>query len=102
MSQSNNAERNGGPEAPGGRTAEPPRRLRGFAAMDPEKRRRVSSVGGRAAHEKGTGHEFTSDEAREAGRKGGHAAAAARAVRQQLSEKELPAVIPFPSSKERA
>ena len=73
MSQSNNAERNGGPEPPGGRKAEPPRRLRGFAAMDPEKRRRVSSVGGRAAHQKGTGHEFTSDEARIAGRKGGAA-----------------------------
>jgi general stress protein YciG len=44
---------------------------RGFAAMDPAKQREIASKGGRAAHEKGTAHEFTSDEAREAGRKGG-------------------------------
>lgn len=44
---------------------------RGFAAMDPEKQREIASLGGRAAHEKGTAHEFTPDEAREAGRKGG-------------------------------
>jgi general stress protein YciG len=102
MSQSNNAERNGGPDPPGGRKAEPLRRLRGFAAMDPEKRRQVSSIGGRAAHQKGTGHQFTSDEAREAGRKGGRATAAARAGRQEPSESEPPAVIPFPDSKDRA
>ncbi len=45
--------------------------LRGFASMPPEKQREIASKGGRAAHEKGTAHEFTSDEAREAGRKGG-------------------------------
>jgi uncharacterized protein len=39
--------------------------------MDEEKKRRVASKGGRAAHEKGTAHEFSSEEAREAGRKGG-------------------------------
>ena len=44
---------------------------RGFASMDPEKQREIASEGGRAAHEKGTAHEFTSEEAREAGRKGG-------------------------------
>ncbi len=44
---------------------------RGFAAMDPEKQRKIASKGGRAAHRKGTAHEFTSEEAREAGRKGG-------------------------------
>lgn len=45
---------------------------RGFAAMDEEERSRIaSSKGGRTAHEKGTAHEFTSEEAREAGRKGG-------------------------------
>lgn len=47
---------------------------RGFAAMDPEKQRRISSKGGTHAHEKGTAHEFSPDEAREAGRKGGVAA----------------------------
>ena len=46
---------------------------RGFAGMDPEKQREIASKGGRAAHAKGTAHEFTSDEAREAGRKGGQA-----------------------------
>jgi general stress protein YciG len=66
---------------------------RGFASMDEEKQREIASKGGRAAHEKGTAHEFTleeareavradhekgtahefsSEEAREAGRKGGH------------------------------
>lgn len=44
---------------------------RGFAAMDEEKQREIASKGGKAAHEKGTAHEFTSEEAREAGRKGG-------------------------------
>lgn len=44
---------------------------RGFASMDPEKQREIASKGGHAAHEKGTAHEFTSEEARAAGRKGG-------------------------------
>ena len=44
---------------------------RGFAAMDPEEQREIASKGGRAAHEKGTAHEWTADEARNAGRKGG-------------------------------
>ena len=44
---------------------------RGFASMDPSKQREIASKGGRAAHAKGTAHEFTSDEARVAGRKGG-------------------------------
>ena len=44
---------------------------RGFEVMDSEKQREIASKGGRAAHEKGTAHEFTSEEAREAGRKGG-------------------------------
>jgi general stress protein YciG len=44
---------------------------RGFAAMDPQKQRQIASMGGKAAHAKGAAHEFTSAEAREAGRKGG-------------------------------
>jgi general stress protein YciG len=44
---------------------------RGFASMDDEKQREIASEGGRAAHQKGTAHEFDSREAREAGRKGG-------------------------------
>ena len=46
---------------------------RGFASMDQSKQREIASKGGRAAHAKGTAHEFTSDEARVAGRKGGEA-----------------------------
>jgi len=44
---------------------------RGFASMDDDKQREIASEGGHAAHEKGTAHEFDSQEAREAGRKGG-------------------------------
>lgn len=46
---------------------------RGFASMDETKQREIASKGGKAAHEKGTAHEFDSEEAREAGRKGGEA-----------------------------
>jgi general stress protein YciG len=48
-------------------------RGRGFASMDPAKQRAIASKGGRAAHTQGTAHEWSSDEAREAGRKGGAA-----------------------------
>ena len=44
---------------------------RGFASMDPDKQKMIASKGGRAAHAKGTAHEFTPEEARAAGRKGG-------------------------------
>lgn len=47
---------------------------RGFASMDPERQREIASEGGKAAHQKGTAHQFTSEEAREAGSKGGQAA----------------------------
>ena len=40
---------------------------RGFASMDPQQQREIAAEGGRAAHEKGTAHEFTSEEARRAG-----------------------------------
>jgi uncharacterized protein len=45
--------------------------LRGFALLDRNRRRQIASKGGKAAHAKGTAHEFDSSEAREAGRKGG-------------------------------
>ncbi|MBI2643924.1 MAG: hypothetical protein HYW95_00190 [Candidatus Wildermuthbacteria bacterium] len=54
------------------------RERRGFAAMDPEKQRRIASKGGKAAHQSGRAHEFTSEEAAEAGRKGGRASARSR------------------------
>lgn len=81
---------------------------RGFASMDPARQKEIASKGGRAAHEKGTAHEWSSDEARNAGRKGGvtvsqdraHMAAigreggesrsaAAREARQRGSEREV-------------
>ena len=46
----------------------------GFAAMDPDRQREIASMGGRASHESGRGHEWDSREAREAGRLGGLAA----------------------------
>ncbi|MBT2559165.1 hypothetical protein J7E24_15345 [Hymenobacter sp. ISL-91] len=49
------------------------KRPRGFAAMDPATQRRIASEGGRASHQSGRGHRFTSEEARVAGRKGGQA-----------------------------
>lgn len=49
---------------------------RGFAVMDPERRSAIAAKGGREAHRAGTAHEWSSNEAREAGRKGGAATAA--------------------------
>ena len=46
---------------------------RGFAGMDEEKQKEIASEGGKASHESGRGHEFTPEEAREAGRTGGEA-----------------------------
>jgi uncharacterized protein len=43
----------------------------GFGSMDEEQQREIAGKGGQAAHEKGTAHEFTPKEAREAGKKGG-------------------------------
>ena len=51
---------------------------RGVASMSAEKQREIASKGGRAAHQKGTAHEWSSDEAREAGRKGGMASRGGR------------------------
>jgi general stress protein YciG len=47
----------------------PKRSLRGFAAMDPQRQREIASLGGRAAHQSGHAHEFTTEEARAAGKK---------------------------------
>ena len=64
-----NARQNGSQN--GGSGAARTRSNRGFASMDREKQKEIASKGGRAAHAKGTAHEFDSGEAREAGRKGG-------------------------------
>jgi general stress protein YciG len=52
---------------------------RGFASMDPARQRDIASKGGKAAHAKGTAHEWTADEARRAGRKGGEVVSRDRA-----------------------
>ena len=56
---------------------------RGFASMDRAKQREIASKGGKAAHQKGTAHEWTSEEAREAGRKGGMASHRRKQEQQQ-------------------
>ena len=61
---------------------EKPRKLRGFAAMDPQLVSELAKRGGKAAHRAGTAHQFTSDEARLAGRKGGMATHAKRREKQ--------------------
>jgi len=63
--------------------------------MSPEKQREIASKGGRAAHEKGTAHEWTADEARNAGRKGGQVS---RGGRGRLVAPAEPAPTPIPES----
>jgi general stress protein YciG len=58
---------------------------RGFASMSPEKQREIASKGGKAAHQKGTAHQFTSEEARAAGKKGGQASGQARSKKRARS-----------------
>jgi uncharacterized protein len=71
---------------------------RGFASMSPERQREIASKGGRAAHEKGTAHEWTAEEARRAGRKGGQVS---RGGRGRLSEESMePSADLAPSSSE--
>jgi general stress protein YciG len=63
------------------------RKRSGFGAMDPARVREIARRGGKAAHAAGTAHEFTSEEARAAGRKGGYAASRSRrgaAARQRM------------------
>ena len=62
---------------------------RGFAGMDPQTQRLIASQGGRAAHASGHAHEFTPEEAREAGRKGGEA-------RSQVGRQRAPGRMPGP------
>ena len=62
---------------------------RGFASMSREKQREIASKGGRAAHEKGTAHEWTPDEARAAGRKGGQSSRGGRGRLVPMGAAEL-------------
>ena len=69
---------------------------RGFASMDRNKQREIASKGGKAAHQKGTAHEWTCEEAREAGRKGGMASH--RRKQDQPGKEDLTAGAPEQSS----
>jgi general stress protein YciG len=60
---------------------------RGFAAMDQNQQREIASKGGQAAHQKGTAHEFDSEEARRAGQKGGEAVSRDRAHMADIGRK---------------
>jgi general stress protein YciG len=63
---------------PQGVTASKPKRRGGFNTMDPRRHAEISRMGGRKAHELGVAHRWTSDEAAEAGSKGGTASAKTR------------------------
>ena len=78
-------------EMDGRSQAAPRKERRGFASMSPEKQREIASKGGRAAHQKGTAHEWTSEEARSAGRKGGQIS---RGGRGRLVETDTPVISP--------
>ena len=73
---------------------------RGFASMSPEKQREIASKGGRAAHEKGTAHEWTADEARQAGRKGGQVSRGGRGRLIASTEASLAPAPPTPLSED--
>ena len=60
---------------------------RGFASMDDDKQREIASKGGKAAHDKGTAHEFDSKEASEAGRKGGETVSKDREHMAEIGKK---------------
>lgn len=62
----------------------PQKKRRGFATMAPEKVSEIASAGGRAAHQSGRGHEWTKEEARAAGAKGGHQTANKRRAAKGL------------------
>lgn len=64
-------------------TDAPVKKPRGFAAMDPELVKAISSKGGKSAHAAGTAHQFTTDEAKAAGRKGGLVTIARHRARKQ-------------------
>ena len=59
------------------------KKKRGFASMDPEMQKAISSKGGKSAHAQGVAHQFSSDEARAAGRKGGQTTIARHRARKQ-------------------
>ncbi|MGE3273746.1 MAG: KGG domain-containing protein [Vicinamibacterales bacterium] len=77
---------------------QPRKERRGFASMSAEKQREIASKGGRAAHAKGTAHEWSSDEARRAGRKGGMASRGGRGKLPESADTPMAPVTPTPPS----
>lgn len=78
---------------------------RGFSSMDKQKQREIASKGGKAAHQKGTAHEFTPEEARIAGRKGGAASRARRTTGNAMESaggEQRPAATPEPETQNGA
>jgi uncharacterized protein len=75
---------------------------RGFASMDADTHRAIASKGGKAAHAKGTGHEWTSETARLAGRKGGLASRGGKGKQQQYipPPTDTMSEVPGPSPKD--
>ena len=67
---------------------------RGFASMSPEQQREIARQGGRAAHQKGVAHEFTSQEAQAAGRIGGRNSGARRGLQRAGAAPAEPAAGP--------
>jgi general stress protein YciG len=64
-------------------------KLRGFAALSPDRRHEISSKGGRTAHAQGRAHQYTSKTAAIAGRKGGLAVSADKEYMQELARKSV-------------
>lgn len=67
--------------------------LRGFASLSVERKKEISSMGGKAAHKLGVAHEWTSEEAREAGRKGGLVSRGGKGKSNAALEIELSATL---------
>ena len=74
-----------------------PKEDRGFASMNRDKQREIARKGGKAAHRKGTAHEWTSEEAREAGRRGGLASLRRRLRMEQETESSPSGTAPHES-----
>lgn len=74
-------------------TERPRKSNRGFASMNKDEQRQIASMGGKAAHARGTAHEFTSAEAAEAGRKGGQSRGRNRKQDETVVEAPLAAAV---------
>ncbi len=73
-------------------TESPKKSNRGFASMNKDEQRQIASMGGKAAHARGTAHEFTSAEAAEAGKKGGQSRGRSRNARLTSETEQQPGI----------